>query len=385
MKQTAFGFCSDVLETTEVENTAFATSQGALVSEYPPTYGTSNWWLRYGLDASNVPLIFMGGAVGSYDVCNKEGIRPAIYLDSSSDGWSYAGTVSSDSTADEEVVTHDMLKMNPRIENGVTTWTCMWFGNYPQSSDGNGGFKTEPIKWRVLSVEGNDAFLLAEKNLDVEPYNEENTDVTWENCTLRNWLNDDFYNSAFNSKEKQTIILTDVINDDNFDCGTEGGNHTEDNIFLLSLGEVTNEDYGFPNSFLDSEKDKTRRSTYTDYVEQQAERKDTLEWWRLRSPGYYQNCSADVSHSGAVMYGSGVSVDYAWYAVRPALHIDLSSDTWSYAGIVSCDGIVTEYDEKTHGWSEWIADTEGKTHSRICENGCGETETSYNGTIGLDK
>ena len=39
---------------------------------------------------------------------------------------------------------------------------------------------------------GNDAFLLADQNLDAKPYNEEDTDVTWATCTLRTWLNGTF-------------------------------------------------------------------------------------------------------------------------------------------------------------------------------------------------
>ena len=49
---------------------------------------------------------------------------------------------------------------NPTTDgNGVTTWDCIYFGNYYQSNSST----KEPIKWRVLSVHGNDAFLLADK------------------------------------------------------------------------------------------------------------------------------------------------------------------------------------------------------------------------------
>ena len=52
---------------------------------------------------------------------------------------------------------------NPRTDkNGVSTWDCIYFGSYYQSNSTT----KEPIKWRVLSVNGDDAFLLADKNLD---------------------------------------------------------------------------------------------------------------------------------------------------------------------------------------------------------------------------
>ena len=62
---------------------------------------------------------------------------------------------------------------NPTISDGVTTWDCIYFGNYWQN-DTNGDGKAdqndqkEPIKWRVLSVNGNDAFLLADQNFDAK-------------------------------------------------------------------------------------------------------------------------------------------------------------------------------------------------------------------------
>ena len=57
---------------------------------------------------------------------------------------------------------------NPVVCDGVSTWDCIYFGNYWQN-DTNGDGKAdqndekEPIKWRVLSVDGDDAFLLADQ------------------------------------------------------------------------------------------------------------------------------------------------------------------------------------------------------------------------------
>ena len=56
-------------------------------------------------------------------------------------------------------------------------WDCVWFGNYPQSDVS--GERKEPIKWRVLHVDGNDAFLLADQCLDARPFNyDDHEDVT---------------------------------------------------------------------------------------------------------------------------------------------------------------------------------------------------------------
>ena len=239
---------------------------------------------------------------------------------------------------------------NPRTdENGVSTWDCVTFGNYWQNdTDGDGtadgNDEKEPIKWRVLSVNGDDAFLLADKNLDCQPYNTEFTDVTWETCTLRNWLNSDFYNAAFSDTEKSAIKTTTVINEDNPNYGTEGGNDTEDKIYLLSIGEATNSSYGFSSDGDDSE---TREAVNTMYVADAGEIDNDdymssagnteYRWW-LRSPGLYSNNAVNVDFLGSVgRNGSYVNRD-RFYVVRPVLHLNLSSNKWSKAGTVCAAG-----------------------------------------------
>ena len=119
--------------------------------------------------------------------------------------------------------------------NDIDTIT---FGSYPQS-DVTGKTK-EPIEWIVLDrdEENKKALLLSKYILDCKPYNDEYKEVTWETCSLRKWLNRDFYNIAFNDSDKIYITLTSLINNDNVDYGSNGGNNTSDNVFLLSIDEI---------------------------------------------------------------------------------------------------------------------------------------------------
>lgn len=110
---------------------------------------------------------------------------------------------------------------NPRTTNGVSTWDCIYFGNYYQSNSST----KEPIKWRVLSVKGNEAFVVADMALDCKPYNETEEDVTWETCTLRQWLNSTFLDAAFDAEEQSAIKTTTVVNEDNISFGTAGGGY----------------------------------------------------------------------------------------------------------------------------------------------------------------
>ena len=209
---------------------------------------------------------------------------------------------------------------NPRVENGVTSWDKTKFGSYYQDADVQ---PPEPIKWRVLAVDGDDAFLLADKNLDCKPYNEEYENVTWERCMLRKWLNEDFYNEAFDAGEKKAT----------------------DKVYLLSISEVGNAAYGFDTTFYKFS--KTREAKNTDYAKMNNAYSSTDSgragngYWWLRSPGSDSGHAAYVS-IGGYGYNYGYNVVNSEYAVRPALHINLSSSSWSKAGQINSDGRVSE-------------------------------------------
>lgn len=226
-------------------------------------------------------------------------------------------------------------------------------------------FRYEPIKWRVLNVNGTDAFLLADKALDDQEYNISDTSITWEKCTMRSWLNGydssvntygtdysgkNFINTAFTSSERSAIKTTEVVNDNNISYGTAGGNDTSDKVFLLSENEVYNSSTALSYGLVKGRDadDESRRCKSSTFAKAMGVWSNTNSpyagncWWWLRSPGLYTDDAAYVSYSGLV-HSNGVSVDYDMDAVRPALHLELSSsDLYSYAGTVSSDGAVNE-------------------------------------------
>ena len=181
------------------------------------------------------------------------------------------------------------------------------FGGYPQTQNGND--KT-PIEWRVLESDGETALLISRYALDCKPYNTEFVDTTWEQCTLRGWLNNAFYNRAFSTEEKQYILQSDVSADKNPKYSTNPGNATKDNVFLLSIVEA--------NKYFKS--DDARKCAPTDYaIQQGAYTSDSYKvegrraccWW-LRSPGYNSDFAVDVNPDGSIgrsrVSGSGLAV-----------------------------------------------------------------------------
>lgn len=255
-------------------------------------------------------------------------------------------------------------------------------------------FKYEPIKWRVLSVDGTDALLLADVALDDQRYNLNYKSVTWATSSIRSWLNGygvsanepqkdyshkNFLNAAFSSEEKNAIKITNVINDNNISYGTAGGNTTSDKVFLLSESEVYHTDtaakYGFTqNDYIYDEARRSRCSTYAHamgilrYNSTSASNKKyngNIKWW-LRSPGYGSSDAAEVSNGGWVYRYS--DVDYYIVGVRPALHLNLSSpNLYSYAGTVSsADMAEKTYIESYHtGTYNVSTDTSGNLYAMI--------------------
>jgi len=91
--------------------------------------------------------------------------------------------------------------------------------------------------WLILDKQDGKALLLSENILSKRPYHPSNDKTKWESCKLREYLNDEFYNT-FNEVDKSRIMLTNVVNTKNPWYGFSGGNDTDDYVFLLSVNEV---------------------------------------------------------------------------------------------------------------------------------------------------
>lgn len=217
---------------------------------------------------------------------------------------------------------------------GITTWDCVYFGNYIQKDTNGDGKVTDedekqPIKWRVLSVEEDGtALLLADKLLDIQPF-DKNGKNDWEACTLRTWLNSTFLNAAFTEAEQEAIAETELE--------TESAATVTDNIYLLSLEEVSNPEYGFhPSSDCES---NTRKAEGTDLAVV------ANSWW-LRTP------RKDVDNYVCWIDPYGKNNKSVWNSlwIRPALRLKLSDRAhWSYAGTTASEELEVTVENPTAG------------------------------------
>lgn len=261
---------------------------------------------KFGLIATIVVLFLLIGAVGSYFLYPT--ISRLITSDSGIMGGSYSPTPT------------------PFIDDrpsNVSVGKTIKFGNYEQ--DNNTANGKEEIEWDVLAVDGKKALIISKYAMDVQPYNSEFTDVTWETCTLRTFLNNTFLNDAFGAKHQALILSSNVSADENPEYDVNPGNATTDKVFLLSINEA--------NQYYSS--DESRKCVPTAYAiangagaytssDNTKDGKATCAWL-LRSPGFCQLAASCVISNGAVAsMGDSVSRhDYS--GVRPALWITLES------------------------------------------------------------
>ena len=192
-----------------------------------------------------------------------------------------------------------------------------------------------PIRWRVLDEDDGlliitDMAIIAGP-LDYNIWNSKTGAVTWENCHIREYLNNDFLKSAFSEEELSYIQMKIVRAHQNpKESSRSAGEDTADYVFLLSVKEA--------EQYFDSDEDricvptewaKVHWEAYEDY------KTNGSRWW-LRTPsGITSQDFAYVDERGSINYdgrsafydqrGKSVGFGGANYSIRPAMWIGLEA------------------------------------------------------------
>ena len=295
-----------------------------------------DWWLRtkgdnsYGYCENYVSYNGVISTSGRDFLSYTTGVRPAIHVN-----------------AKDAVISSALShKTEKRVAQVKAEWDTVEFGTYNE----------EKIRWRVLSVDGDDAYLLSDKILAAKAYNTAgvatpNNDglpqvdysCSWATSTLRSWLNEEFYNTAFTKEEQSSIKLVKLKNEDNYYKKTDGGDDTEDHIYLLSLYDAYNEEYGFPNA--SGCESAARKAAYADGTGYGC-------WW-LRTPGTLRTLATYIFADGddenstyiddGYIDNTGHQVERIYrnntkiqIGVRPVLHLNLASSVWTKGEVITC-------------------------------------------------
>lgn len=186
------------------------------------------------------------------------------------------------------------------------------YGSYEQDNDTSNG--KEDIEWLVLDVQDGKALVISKNIIDCKPYNTEYDFVTWETCSLREWLNNDFINTAFSDDEKTKIPMVTVSVDSNSSYMVNPVTETQDKIFLLSITEA----YEYFAS------DIARQCKPTDYARERGvviASSSGNGWWWLRSSSSLSGADVVLMDGGFSEYGYPVESDSV--GVRPAMWITI--------------------------------------------------------------
>ncbi len=210
-----------------------------------------------------------------------------------------------DSTARADAI----LEAHPAVAQPGDT---VVFGRYEQDNSKENG--ADPIVWTVLAKDGNNALLISANCLDCKPYNTEFTTQVWETCTLRKWLNEDFFKAAFTADEQKSILTVPVQNPVNPQYNIPAGGETADKVFVLSLDEAQRY---FKN-------DDARKGPLTKYITEGGIMQTPLteaRWW-LRTPGSTDTFAAYVNVDGT-LFTFGEYVHSTLVGVRPCISLTL--------------------------------------------------------------
>lgn len=199
-----------------------------------------------------------------------------------------------------------------------------------QKIRGFGSYGGLALNWTVMDVDRNGvALLLCDSVIDAKAFNnvrdithvrdtqtadlyDELYVLTWEISSIREWLNGEFFNTAFNSTEQARIYDGELITLKN-PLTDRGDCTTDDKVFMLSCDEARDLFEG----------DSARRATATATARTNGVRisavSGTSSYW-LRTSGESMWHAAAVNTDGTINY-SGMSVENAKIGVRPCIRL----------------------------------------------------------------
>ena len=216
-------------------------------------------------------------------------------------------------------------------------------------------FKYEPLSWRILDP--SEGYVMCNKIIDSQAYQNfiyyngseyynseacENYASDWVTSSLRQWLNNSFYNTAFTAEEKEQIGTSHLENKSIISSAYNSAD-TYDKIFLISYYDAANSAYGFDSS--SDANDAARQLKGTDYAKCQglyvSSSYDGPSWWRLRSPNNSYGATEVVLGGWAYGYCGAGDTDGG---VVPAFKFNPKSTLPNKIGDINTDGKINSAD-----------------------------------------
>lgn len=209
-------------------------------------------------------------------------------------------------------------------------------------------FKVEPIRWQVSNANNNSKELFSDYIIDNTKYNNATPNIRFGDAVdnyyhtsiLRKYLNEDFYNLAFNDVQKEQIQDTTVDNSEYSFYFDEGYDflacpNINDKVYSMCLRDLTTSSKGYNSD--KNQSDPLRQAILTDYAKAKGcwmttdnENYNHGQYW-LRSPGpYVREWASDYSYifwTAFAVYANGSInnnlIDSRSTGIRPAITINI--------------------------------------------------------------
>ena len=181
-------------------------------------------------------------------------------------------------------------------------------------------------EWRVLDRQNDKTLIITKKIIEQSPYHNSYRAITWADCSLREYLNGEFYDK-FSPADRSRIIPVINKNTDNQWYGTNGGEDTQDSIFLLSIEEVACKYFGDSSANLYYQKENKRY--WFERKDENNSKRRAGGWWWLRSPGrngvkaVYIHGDGNIGIQGNNILKGNIGDGRCIGGVRPALWLRL--------------------------------------------------------------
>ena len=322
-------------ETRVIPRTIYAVGEVISYGSYPQSKVTDKNLLNQ-LNAQNAVWHSFGYYGGTGNI-NDGGMEPMDfmrYTDVTYNGVKYRGvTFSKYRTVASGGVPATMGNYSLQDDYGYYSNRVYWF-------------RYDPLQWRILDP--TKGLVVCENAIDSQPYNNyiyrssseyygnSSYANNWVYSSIREWLNNDFINTAFTDAQKQNILSTENCNLNYKSLTGETKTHkydsadTVDKIFLLSYDEALNwVDYGFSIS---TDASETRVAYSTDYAKCNGVGLNARQevCWSLRTSGNRSDRICLVRPDGSIYTdysGSESFVGTTVMGIRPALRLGNISAT----------------------------------------------------------
>lgn len=189
-------------------------------------------------------------------------------------------------------------------------------------------------EWEVLDIQKDKALIITKYIVEQRPYHDVYEGITWADCSLRKYLNGEFYDS-FSESDKLRICPVTNRNCDNQWYGTKGGVDTRDRIFLLSLEEVVCQYFGDSSEKLYNP-GKNQRYWFERKDQNNSKRiarletdKNQIWWWWIRTPGrvnvksVYIHGDGNIGIQGNNILKGNIADGRCTGGVRPSLWLKI--------------------------------------------------------------